>query len=40
LLAYAYLRDGDIDNDLEIVNDKILGHTYEPETLLIAAKVL
>jgi Tfp pilus assembly protein PilF len=39
LLAYTYLKDGDMEKALAIVDDKILGHTHEPEPLLIAALV-
>ena len=40
LLAYAYLKDGEIDEATRIVYEQIIGHTSEPEPLLIAAMVL
>lgn len=39
ILAYAYLKDGQLDEALQITEREILGKTYEPGVLLYAAEI-
>ena len=39
LLAWAYYSNGNIDDALNIVNQHIIGHTYEPSALYHSAEI-
>jgi len=40
LLAWSYFKNGETEKALEIVNNHVLGHTFEPAALLHAAHIL